>query len=129
MAGPYKDYRLYGVLMLNHLIGELKVGLDPEGVGTERLAQLLEGQAGVSKAALRQEIRSNNTMTNKVLAYLEAEGLVTVSGDARGYRVKVTLEGTRHARRYNRFYLELYRHQIREHYRYRGPPAWVRSRE
>ena len=129
MVGPYKDFRLYGCIMLNYLILNLGAGLEPERLSPELLAQRLEEQPGTSKGALRQEIRSNNTMTHKVLDYLETQGFITLKREPEGYNIRVTLQGIRHARRYNRFYLELYSRQIEDHYRYRGSPAWVRAGE
>ncbi len=52
---------------------------------------------------------------------------MTVEASEGRYRVKITREGVSHIRRYNDFYRKIYQEQIRDHYRFRQPPFWLRE--
>lgn len=122
----YKDYKIYGCFVLNRLVSELDVDLRQEGL-EEKLDRILAGgQEGFSKEDVKHEIRSNHHMTNKVLDWLEGEGLVQVDREEGRYRVRITREGVLWVRKYNAFFREIYDEQIRDHYRFREPPFWLR---
>jgi predicted transcriptional regulator len=80
----------------------------------------------VSKEDIKHEIRSNHYMTNKVLLKLESDGLVRITKVNNKYQIRITRKGILYLRRFNALYLELYKEQIRDHYKYVRPPAWVR---
>jgi predicted transcriptional regulator len=122
----YKDYKIYSCFVLNRLVSELDVDLYQEGLEDKLERILAEGQAGLSKEEVKHEIRSNHHMTNKVLENLEEDGLVMVEKQDGRYRVRVTMEGVLYLRKYNAFYKEIYEEQIRDHYRFRELPFWLR---
>ena len=129
MARVYKDYKVYCCLTLNRLVSELGIDLYQPGLD-EKIDQILaEDYPGVSKEEIKHEIRSNHFMTNKVIEKLEEDGLVKVEKREGKYEIRITKEGVLHVRLYNRFFLNIYREQIREHYRYRGMPHWAREAE
>jgi predicted transcriptional regulator len=68
-------------------------------------------------------------MTNKVLEKLLEDGLIRIEAREGRYEVSITKEGVLYVRKYNEFYLSIYKEQIREHYRYRGLPHWARGAE
>lgn len=81
----------------------------------------------VSKSDIRHEIRSNHKMTEKVLDELQKEGLVEIVELSKKTIIKITKKGVLHLAKWNRFYMELYREQLRDHYRYVGLPEWFRE--
>jgi predicted transcriptional regulator len=121
----YKDYKIYCCFVLNRLVSELDIDLY-QGDLEEKLDRILEGSRGLSKEEIKHEIRSNHHMTNKVLDRLVQDGLVRVEKEGGRYRVHITRQGVLHVRRYNEFYKEIYREQIRDHYRFRELPFWLR---
>ncbi len=130
MARTYKDRRIYGCFILNRLVSEMDIDLYQADLERKLPGIFEDGVQGISKEELKHEIRSNHYMTNKVIAELEQEGLVQVNRDDTGrYLISITFEGVLHIRRYNDFFLSIYREQIRDHYRYRKPPQWVREKE
>jgi len=52
---------------------------------------------------------------------------VTVEAVDGRYRIRITRDGVMHIRRYNEFYRKIYEEQIRDHYRFRPPPYWLRE--
>ncbi len=122
----YKDYVIYGCFVLNRLVSELDIDLYQENL-EGKLDAVLEGAGeGLSKEEVKHEIRSNHHMTNKVLERLVEDGLVTMERREGRYRVQITEKGILHIRKYNEFYKEIYREQIRDHYRYRELPFLLR---
>lgn len=122
----YKDSKIYQCFALNLLVAELGIDLYQDGLEAKLEAILKEKNRGVSKEAIKHEIRSNHFMTNKVLEGLQKEGFVTVEKEENRYRVKITREGVLHIRRYNEFYRKLYDQEIKDHYRFVGLPYWFR---
>ena len=123
----YKGYRIYAYIALARLFAELNLDLRQEDV-VARAVEVLSHYAGrVSKEEILHAIRSNSHMTEKVLDYLLGEGFASVSRDARGYDVRITRSGVEHLRRYDQFYRELYERELQEHYRYLGPPPWLKG--
>jgi len=95
-----------------------------------KLPRLFEdGVTGLSKEELKHEIRSNHVMTNRVIDDLSSQGLVSVDKVDGRYSISITPEGVIYIRRYNEFFLSIYEEQIRDHYRYRNSPQWVRDVE
>ena len=128
MARLYKDYKVYCCFALNRLVSEL--GIDIYQPGLEgRLDDILKDPPSVSKEEIKHEIRSNHFMTNKVIEKLEEDGLAQVHMEDGKYRIAITKEGVLYVRRYNQFFLNIYREQIRDHYRYGGMPHWAREAE
>jgi len=120
----YKDSRIYGCFVLNRLISELGIDINQTGL-EEKLDAILEAQPRpVSKEEIKHEIKSNHYMTEKVISSLESDGLIRVEKDESRYRIFITKKGVLHAKKFNALYNELYREQIREHYRFRRMPYW-----
>jgi len=120
----YKDSRIYGCFVLNRLISELGIDINQPGL-EEKIDSILESrQHPLSKEEIKHEIKSNHYMTEKVISFLETEGLVRIEKDETRYRIFITKKGVLHARKFNALYNELYREQIREHYRFRRMPYW-----
>lgn len=122
----YKDHKVYQCFALNRLVAELDIDLYQEGLEEKLDRVLSEKNAGVSKEAIKHEIRSNHFMTNKVLESLESEGLIRIEKVENRYRVTITRDGVLHIRRYNEFYKKLYEQEIKDHYRFVGLPYWFR---
>lgn len=124
---PYKDYVIYGCFVLNRLVAELDIDLYQDGLEAKLDGILAERLASISKEEVKREIRSNHVMTNKVIDALVKDGLVTVTQEEGRYRIAITKAGVLHIRKYNEFYRRIYQEQIRDHYRYRPPPYWLRE--
>ncbi len=124
---PYKDFVIYGCFVLNRLVAELDIDLYQEGLEA-KLDGILAGRgATISKEEVKREIRSNHVMTNKVIEALVRDGLVVVTLEEGRYRIEITRAGVLHIRKYNEFYRRIYEEQIRDHYRFRPPPYWLRE--
>lgn len=123
---PYKDLVIYGCFVLNRLVSGLGFDLYQDRLD-EKLVGLLADQEGVSKEEVKREIKSNHFMTDRVLEYLMKDRLVTVEERDGHYRVRITVVGVLHIRRYNEFYRRIYQEQIRDHYRFTQPPFWLRD--
>ena len=121
----YKDYKIYCCFVLNRLVSELGIDLYQEGLEGKLDRLLAERPHGISKEEVKHEIRSNHYMTEKVLASLHDEGLVTVEQQESRYVVRITRKGILHIRKFNEFYKEMYRAQIADHYRYSRAPVWL----
>ena len=124
---PYKDFVIYGCFVLNRLVAELDIDLYQPDIET-KIDAVLAGRGGsLSKEEVKREIRSNHVMTNKVIDALVKDGLVAVTQELGRYRIAITRAGVLHIRKYNEFYRRIYQEQIRDHYRYRPPPFWLRE--
>ncbi len=124
---PYKDFVIYGCFVLNRLVAELDIDLHQEGLEAKIDGILAMGPASISKEEVKREIRSNHVMTNKVIDALVKDGLVVVQSEEGRYRISITKAGVLHIRKYNEFFRRIYREQIRDHYRFRPPPYWLRE--
>jgi predicted transcriptional regulator len=123
---PYKDLVIYGCFVLNRLVSGLGFDLYQDRL-EQKLDVLLADQPGVSKEEVKREIKSNHFMTDRVLEQLLKDGLVTIEERDGRYRVRITVPGVLHIRRYNEFYRRIYQEQIRDHYRFTQPPFWLRE--
>ena len=128
MSRTYKDQKIYCCFVLNRLVSEIGIDLYQTDL-EQKIDHLLGRQAGISKEEIKHEIRSNHFMTNKVIERLLEDRLVVVDRLDNRYQVRITGEGVLYARKYNEFFLSIYKEQIREHYQYRGLPHWARGSE
>jgi len=120
----YKDSRIYSCFVLNRLVSEMGIDLYQSGL-EEKLDRLLEESARpLSKEELKHEIKSNHYMTEKVIEALLADDLIRIEKEDGRYRIFITKNGILHVRKFNDFYKELYREQIKDHYRFRQMPYW-----
>ncbi len=127
MAHIYKSYKVYRVIVLNMLAHALNVNIFQKGI-EDKLDSIVENaKYEITKSEIRHEIRSNHKMTEKVLRELEEEGLVRIEKEGKKTLVRITKKGVLHLIQWNRFYMELYREQIKDHYRYVGLPEWFRE--
>ena len=83
----------------------------------------------MSKSAIMYEIKSNLNMTNKVIAYLEEEALVSMESLKGEYSIKITKQGIIYLREYSRFYQSLFKKEIAELYRFRTAPVGMEGEE
>ncbi len=125
----YKDYKIYSCFVLNQLVSALGINIYQDRLEEKLDEVLLERIAPLSKSDIMHEIKSNHHMTNKIICKLETDGFIRVTREEKKFQIEITREGILHVRKYNQFYLELYKEQIQDHYRYRGVPGWVRSGE
>lgn len=122
----YKGYRIYAYIALARLFAELNLDLQQADL-VARVEERLAAYGGrVSKEEILHAIRSNSHMTDKVLEHLVDDGYAVVLRDERGYDIRITKKGVEHLREYHRLYRELYSQELRDHYRYVPPPAWLR---
>jgi len=124
---PYKDFVIYGCFVLNRLVAELDIDLNQPDLESKLDALLRDRGSSLSKEEMKREIRSNHVMTNKVIDALAKDGLVTLSQEEGRYQIAITKAGVLHIRKYNEFYRRIYLEQIRDHYRYRPAPFWLRE--
>ena len=124
MAHLYKSYKFYRVIVLNMLAHTLNVNIYQEGIEEKLDLIIQDAKYEITKSEIRHEIRSNHKMTEKVLGELEKEGLIKIESEGKKSLVKITKKGVLHLIQWNRFYMQLYREQIKDHYRYVGLPAW-----
>jgi predicted transcriptional regulator len=128
MSRAYKDHKIYSCFALNLLVSKLNIDLYQDHL-EEKIDRILsEHSGGISKEEIKHEIRSNHFMTNKVIERLVEDRLVTVEAKEGRYDVRITKEGVLHIRKYNEFFLSMYREQIEEHYQYSGMPHWARGK-
>lgn len=128
-GGPerqYRGYRVYAYISLARLFHALNLDLAQPDLLARVPERLRETRERVSKEEILHAIRSNSHMTDKVLDYLAEEGYATVQRDDRGYDIRITVAGVDHLRKYHALYRELYARELDGHYRYTGPPAWLR---
>ena len=124
---PYKDFVIYGCFVLNRLVAELDIDLNQPDLESKLDALLRDRGSSLSKEEMKREIRSNHVMTNKVIDALAKDGLVALSQEEGRYQIAITKAGVLHIRKYNEFYRRIYLEQIRDHYRYRPAPFWLRE--
>ncbi len=122
----YKDYKIYSCFVLNMLVSALGVDIYQKGLEDKLDAMLSRADYRVTKADIMHEIRSNHNMTNKILRYLQEDGLIEIEREEKSFNIKITKKGILHIREFNKFYLKIYEEQIKDHYKYRGLPAWAR---
>ena len=120
----YKDYRFYAFVVLNFIGSTLDIHIFQKELGNI-IEPILEQQPGVSKSSIMYEINSNHNMTNKVLDYLEEEGLIEIFSEKGEYRIMITKSGIMYLREYSRFYISLFKKELAELYRFRSKPTWV----
>ena len=120
----YKDSRIYSCFVLNRLISEIGIDINQQDLESKLDVILAERSKPLSKEEIKHEIKSNHFMAEKVITWLESEGLVRVEKEDARYKIFITSKGVIHARKFNELYNELYREQIREHYRFRKMPYW-----
>ncbi len=123
----YKSWELYVCIALNRLVQDLDIDLyQPEL--EEKLDPILEERGtGLTKFEIGNEIKSNHHMTNKVLKHMEESGMIRMESEGRSYRIFITRDGVMHARKYNEFYMMMYRDFLVDHYKYRQLPAWFKD--
>ncbi len=120
----YKSYKVYRVIVLNFLVRALNINIYQKNL-EEKLDKILEkSNYKITKSDIRHEIRSNHKMTEKVLKELKDEELINIIEEDKRSYVRITKKGVLHLRKWNRFYINLYREQIVDHYRYTGVPPW-----
>jgi predicted transcriptional regulator len=127
MSRSYKDHKIYSCFALNLLVSKLDIDLYQDKLEGKIDTILAEHPDGVSKEEIKHEIRSNHFMTNKVIEKLVEDKLVTVDAREGRYEVRITRAGVLYIRKYNEFFLSMYREQIEEHFQYRGVPHWARK--
>lgn len=123
----YKDYKIYCCFALNRLVSALDIDLYQNNLDEKIEDILREKDVSVSKEDVKHEIRSNHYMTNKVIEKLLEDGYILIEKEEKKYRIKITKKGVIHIRKYNEFYREMYKEQIRDHYRYRELPRWAKE--
>jgi predicted transcriptional regulator len=125
----YKSWELYTCLALNRLARELGIDINQPNIETilEKIFQ--HPVAGIPKAEISYEIKSNHQMTNKVLRKLEDDGLVTINKQDKKYQISITKKGVFYLRKFNAFFATIYKEQIYQHYRYQQLPTWFRNEE
>lgn len=123
-ARTYKDAKIYMYIALRRVFGEL--GTDLHQPNLENIIDdvLEKASYRVTKEDIKHEIMSNHYMTNKVLRTLEKEGHILIEKKGKEYNIKITREGVLHLHRFDRFYREIYRQQLKMHYAYRKS-RWV----
>jgi predicted transcriptional regulator len=120
----YKDSKIYSCFVLNRLVSEMGIDLYQTGL-EEKLDEILaERSKPLSKEEIKHEIKSNHYMTEKVIDSLLADELVRMEKEDGRYRISITKKGILHVRKFNEFYKEIYREQIKDHYRFRQMPHW-----
>jgi hypothetical protein len=126
MGQVYKDYKVYACFALNRLAAELNIDIYQPDLEAKLEALFSRPVPGVSKEAIKHEIRSNHYMTEKVVGHLLGEGLAEMEHVENRYSIKITVKGLLHLRKFNALYIEMYDEFIRDHYRFSGPPLWLR---
>jgi predicted transcriptional regulator len=126
MSKMYKDYKIYCCFALNRLVAELNIDLYQDDLEAKIDSLLEERKVGLTKEDIMHEIRSNHYMTNKVIKRLEEDGFIEVGKHEKRYVITITKKGVLHLKKYNEFYKDIFKEQIRDHYRYRGLPTWLR---
>ena len=123
----YKSWELYVCIALNRLVQDLDIDLYQDDL-EKKIDQVLEERgSGLTKFEIGNEIKSNHHMTNKVLDHMVEVGMVSMEREERTYRIKITKEGVLHARKYNEFYMMMYRDFLIDHYKYRQLPPWFKE--
>jgi hypothetical protein len=122
----YRGYRVYAYIALTRLFHALDLDLQQPDLTAVVAARIERPVQRVSKEELLHAIRSNSHMTEKVIDYLLEEKFATVAKDESGYDIRITALGVDHLRKFHAFYRELYARELDQHYKYTGPPGWLR---
>lgn len=122
----YRGYRVYAYIALTRLFHALDLDLQQPDLAALVAARIQRPTQRVSKEELLHAIRSNSHMTEKVLDYLLEEQFATVTKDELGYDIRITSRGVAHLQKFHAFYRELYARELDQHYKYTGPPGWLR---
>jgi predicted transcriptional regulator len=121
----HKGYQVYVYLALGRLFAALNLNADQPDLGEHLVGAIQDPRAGVSKEEIMHLIRSNSTMTQKVLNALAEGGLASIAFEARGYDIRITPKGVAHFLRYRHLYNEIYQKELKQHFRYVGLPSWL----
>ena len=121
----HKGYRVYVYLALGRLFAALNLNADQPDLESLLDRAIQEPGSRVSKEEITHLIRSNSTMTQKVLNALAEDGLASVVPGPRGYDIRISRKGVAHFLRYRQFYNEIYQKELKEHFRYVGIPRWL----
>jgi len=121
----HKGYLVYVYLALGRLFSALD--LNPDQPQLEQVLDdaIRKPSARVSKEEIMHLIRSNSTMTQKVLTALLEEGLASVIAESRGYDIRITPKGVAHFLRYRMLYNEIYQKELKQHFQFTGAPGWL----
>ncbi|MCI4351726.1 MAG: hypothetical protein L3K15_09490 [Thermoplasmata archaeon] len=123
---PYRGFRVYSYIALSRLFYALNLDLEQEDLLDRAPERIQAPHERISKGEILHAVRSNSYMTDKVLRYLVAQGHATIVKDAQGYDVRITVSGVEHLRRFHALYQSMYSEELNGHYRYAGPPPWLR---
>lgn len=127
MVHRYKSYKVYRIIVLNLLVEALDINISQKNLERKIDYILKNADYKITKSYIRHEIRLNEKMTHKVLDELQKEGLIELFKRERTTLVRITKKGILHIQKWNRFYIDLYKEQIIDHYRYVGLPKWFRE--
>jgi predicted transcriptional regulator len=120
-----KGYQVYVYLALGRLFSALDLSPDQPHLEDFLDEAIQRDSARVSKEELMHLIRSNSTMTQKVLNALSEKGLASVVSEPRGYDIRITRDGVAHFLRYRSLYNEIYQKELKQHFRFVGLPGWL----
>ena len=123
----YKSYKVYRIIVLNLLVEALNINIYQKNLEWKIDYILKNADCKITKSHIKHEIRLNEKMTHKVLDELQKEGLIELFKRERTTLVRITKKGILHLQKWNRFYIDLYKEQIIDHYRYVGLPKWFRE--
>ena len=123
----YKSWELYSCIALNRLAAELDIDIYQSNISEALDKVFAEDVPSIPKNEISFEIKSNYTMTNKVLKKLEADGLITIQKEDRRYSISITKEGVLYLRQFNAYFVRTYNKIIQDHYRFREMPRWFQA--
>jgi len=121
----HKGYQIYVYLALGRLFSALDLSPDQPHLEDFLDEAIRRDSARVSKEAIMHLIRSNSTMTQKVLNALAEKGLASVVSEPRGYDIRITRGGVAHFLRFRLLYNEIYQKELKQHFRFIGLPTWL----
>jgi hypothetical protein len=121
----HKGYQVYVYLALGRLFTALDLSPDQPHLEDFLDEAIRRDSARVSKEEIMHLIRSNSTMTQKVLNALEEKGWASVVSEPRGYDIRITRDGVAHFLRFRVLYNEIYQKELRQHFRFVGLPGWL----
>ena len=124
----YKDQKIYSCIVLNLLVSAIDIDLEQKDLEEKVDKILVKCTLRVTKADIRHEIKSNHNMTNKVLNSLVDDKLIIIIKEDKSYNVAITKKGILHIKKFNEFYSSIYRDQLKDHYRFKGLPLWIKSK-
>jgi predicted transcriptional regulator len=123
----HKGYRVYVYLALGRLFSALNLSPDQPHLDDLLDESIRHDSARVSKEEIMHLIRSNSTMTQKVLEALAEDGLASVVSSPKGYDIRITRKGVAHFLRYRALYNEIYQKELKLHFQFVGVPGWLKS--